>query len=205
MIHSSRTPLIGPLSGFSAWPLSWSSSQLFGGALVCSCFCALIQPRLRVLFTQAKGVVATVHAAVGHSVSANLRIIPSPRTSAALRGMTPAERDALPYPPYGALPGARDVPTLYGSIRVYEWGPEDGERVLLIAGISTPTLSLGDLAWEMSERGYRVMLFGMVLLGVSPPFSPPDTQTHTRLYLYTIPIYHGILRKKRKTADHGGI
>ena len=65
--------------------------------------------------------------------------------------MTQAERDTLPYPPEGALPGAHDVPTPYGSVRVYEWGPEDGERVLLIAGISTPTLSLGDLAWEMSN------------------------------------------------------
>ncbi|KAK8140481.1 hypothetical protein PG984_000547 [Apiospora sp. TS-2023a] len=73
--------------------------------------------------------------------------------------MTQTERDALPYPPDGALPGARDVPTPYGSVRVYEWGPAEGERVLLIAGISTPTLSLGDLAWDLSERGYRVMLF----------------------------------------------
>lgn len=97
------------------------------------------------------------------SGGSSTNIIPSPRTSAALRGMTQAERDALPYPPDGALPGARDIPTPYGSVRVYEWGPEDGERVLLIAGISTPTLSLGDLAGEMSERGYRVMLFGEIL------------------------------------------
>lgn len=85
--------------------------------------------------------------------------------------MTQAERDALPYPPEGALPGARDVPTPYGSVRVYEWGPEDGERMLLIAGISTPTVSLGDLAWEMSERGYRVMLFGEFFSSCSYIFS----------------------------------
>ena len=139
------------------------------------------------MLAQAKGVVAeSSDAAVGHSSSgANFHVIPSPRTSAALRGLTQAERDALPYPPDGALPGSRDVPTPYGSVRVYEWGPKDGERVLLIAGISTPTLSLGDLAWEMSERGYRVMLFGMLATCsfLSSPSSP--THTHRERDLYT--------------------
>ncbi|TGJ87293.1 hypothetical protein E0Z10_g1480 [Xylaria hypoxylon] len=64
----------------------------------------------------------------------------------------------LPYPP-DALPGARDVETPYGSIRVYEWGPEDGERVLFVHGISTPVVALGDLGHEMVARGYRVMMF----------------------------------------------
>lgn len=65
----------------------------------------------------------------------------------------------LPYPP-DALPGARDVETPYGSIRVYEWGPTDGERVLFVHGISTPVVALGDLGHEMVARGYRVMMFG---------------------------------------------
>ncbi|KAK8114029.1 alpha/beta hydrolase fold domain-containing protein [Apiospora kogelbergensis] len=143
---------------------------------------AAVVPWLRGMLAQAKGVVAeSSDAAVGHSSSgANFHVIPSPRTSAALRGLTQAERDALPYPPDGALPGSRDVPTPYGSVRVYEWGPKDGERVLLIAGISTPTLSLGDLAWEMSERGYRVMLFDYFGRGYSD--APVDVEYGARLY-----------------------
>ena len=74
----------------------------------------------------------------------------------------PAPPD-LPYPP-DALPGARDVDTPYGSVRVYEWGPETGERVLLVHGISTPSVALGDLAHELASKGYRVMLFGTCLL-----------------------------------------
>lgn len=66
----------------------------------------------------------------------------------------------LPYPP-DALPGGRNVETPYGSIRVYEWGPEDGERVLFVHGISTPVVALGDLGHELVGRGYRVMMFGM--------------------------------------------
>ncbi|KAK8032806.1 hypothetical protein PG991_002204 [Apiospora marii] len=159
------------------WLPSPPPSQLWlGGALLCCC--ALLQPWLRILLTQA---------AVGHSNgggSNNNNIIPSPRTSAALRGMTQAERDALPYPPEGALPGARDVPTPYGSVRVYEWGPADGERVLLIAGISTPTVSLGDLAWEMSERGYRVMLFDYFGRGYSD--APADVKYGSPLYVAQI-------------------
>lgn len=69
----------------------------------------------------------------------------------------------LPYPP-DALPGARDVDSPYGSIRVYEWGPEDGEKILLIHGISTPSIALTDLAYKLVEKGCRVMLFGTCVL-----------------------------------------
>lgn len=48
-------------------------------------------------------------------------------------------QDRLPYPP-DVLPGRRDVDSPYGSIRVYEWGPEDGRKVLMIPGIATPCL-----------------------------------------------------------------
>jgi hypothetical protein len=65
----------------------------------------------------------------------------------------------LPYPP-DALPGARDVDSPYGTTRVYEWGPEDGPKVLLIHGISTPSIALADLAHRLVAKGYRVMLFG---------------------------------------------
>ncbi|KAK2035703.1 hypothetical protein LZ31DRAFT_345386 [Colletotrichum somersetense] len=69
-------------------------------------------------------------------------------------------RDALPYPP-DALPGARDVATAYGNLRVYEFGPEDApERVLLLHGIGTPCLALGGVAAEFVAKGWRVMTFG---------------------------------------------
>lgn len=63
------------------------------------------------------------------------------------------------YPP-DRFPGARDVPTPYGSLRTYEWGPEDGRKVLLVHGISTPCLSVGGLAEELVRKGCRVMIFG---------------------------------------------
>ncbi|KAF5008272.1 hypothetical protein FDECE_5436 [Fusarium decemcellulare] len=57
------------------------------------------------------------------------------------------------------FPGARDVETPYGSIRVYEFGPETGEKVLCVHGISTPCITLGPVANALAKRGYRVMLF----------------------------------------------
>ncbi|KAF2964391.1 hypothetical protein GQX73_g9186 [Xylaria multiplex] len=85
-----------------------------------------------------------------------------------------------PYPP-DALPGARDVETPYGQVRVYEWGPEDGERVLFVHGISTPVVALGDLGHEMVARGYRVMMFDLFGRGYSD--APNDLSYDTRLFV----------------------
>jgi len=74
----------------------------------------------------------------------------------------------LPYPP-NALPGARDVNSPYGSVRVYEWGPEDGDKVLLIHGISTPGIAMADLAHKLVRRGCRVMMFGRYSLSHLAP------------------------------------
>ena len=86
------------------------------------------------------------------------RIIPSPVESK-LPKLSLEEVQQLPYPP-DALPGARDVQSPYGSVRVYEWGPEDGDKILLIHGISTPGIAMADLAHKLVGRGCRVMMFG---------------------------------------------
>jgi hypothetical protein len=86
------------------------------------------------------------------------KTILSPRETL-LPKLSAEEVKSLPYP-LDALPGARDVDNPYGSIRVYEWGPEDGERVLLIHGISTPSIALTDLAHKLVSKGCRVMVFG---------------------------------------------
>lgn len=69
------------------------------------------------------------------------------------------EAGALPYPP-DAYPGARDVASPYGSLRVYEWGPEDGRRIVMVHGITNPSVALGGVAEGLVDRGSRVILFG---------------------------------------------
>ena len=67
--------------------------------------------------------------------------IPSPRITV-LPALSEHELASLAYPP-DAFPGARDVDSPYGTLRVYEWGPNNGGKVLFIHGISTPCLALG--------------------------------------------------------------
>ncbi|KAI0482662.1 alpha/beta-hydrolase [Xylariaceae sp. FL0804] len=112
-------------------------------------------------------------------------VIPSPpKTRVGAAGCSGEQPEDLPYPPDGALPGGRDVETPYGSVRVYEWGPEEGERVLLVHGISTPVVALGDLAHELAGRGYRVMCFDLFGRGYSD--APADLPHDARLYVTQI-------------------
>ncbi|KAK3942206.1 putative alpha beta hydrolase family protein [Diplogelasinospora grovesii] len=63
--------------------------------------------------------------------------------------------------------GARDISTPYGSTRVYEWGPEAGNKVLFIHGVTTSCMTLGIIAKALVERGFRVMLFDLYGRGYS--------------------------------------
>ncbi|KAF2402869.1 alpha/beta-hydrolase [Trichodelitschia bisporula] len=105
-------------------------------------------------------------------------VIPSPLTTA-LPSLSPEEIRQLAYPP-DLFPGARDVDSLFGTFRVYEWGPEEGRKVLLVHGISTPCVSLGGVAHELVKRGYRVMLLDLYGRGWSA--TPSDTPHDARLY-----------------------
>lgn len=113
-------------------------------------------------FLAVAGVSVTLGLALGAiwvSERSPPKIIPSPLK--AVQSATSSKNGELPVLPLDVLPGARDVSTPYGSIRVYEWGPEDGHKVLLVHGISTPSVSLGGLAHSLVDRGCRVMLFDL--------------------------------------------
>lgn len=109
------------------------------------------------------------------------KVIPSPRETLLPR-LSPAEVALLPYPP-DALPGGRDVPTPYGTVRVFEFGPRGGHRVLLLAGISTPCVSLSALAEALAARGHRVLLFDYFGRGWSDAPDPYGVDHDDRLYV----------------------
>jgi len=106
-------------------------------------------------------IPATASGLHGYFFSSSSTTIESP-TDTFVPSKADAVLSALPYPP-NALPGARDVDTPYGKVRAYEWGPEDGRKVLLVHGISTPCISLGRVAESLVQQGCRVMLFGKSL------------------------------------------
>ena len=67
--------------------------------------------------------------------------------------------------------------TLYGTMRVYEWGPEHGDKVLLVHGDTTPVPMLGPIARALVQAGRRVMLVGKSIpvssFTLSSELSPP--------------------------------
>ncbi|KAI0528510.1 Alpha/Beta hydrolase protein [Xylaria digitata] len=82
------------------------------------------------------------------------------------------------------FPGARDVVTPYGNIRVYEFGPEQGRKVLLIHGISTSCMTLSDITHSLVEKRCRVLMFDLFGRGYSD--APGDLPYDTRLFVSQI-------------------
>ncbi|OTA98287.1 hypothetical protein M426DRAFT_28586 [Hypoxylon sp. CI-4A] len=85
----------------------------------------------------------------------------------------------MAYPP-NALPGARDVDTFYGTMRVYEWGPMNGKKVLFVHGDATPSLVFSKIAQGLVDAGNRVMLFDLWGRGYSD--TPLDCRHDVRLF-----------------------
>ena len=76
--------------------------------------------------------------------SLTTRSIPSPLTTH-VPNLSPEEIAALPYPP-DYYPGARDVKTPYGSMRVYEWeeGHDGSWRCDVCAGVEEGCGGVGE-------------------------------------------------------------
>jgi pimeloyl-ACP methyl ester carboxylesterase len=115
-------------------------------------------------------------AGAASSVNPKPRIVPSPLSTHDASALA-----RVPYPPSDYIPGARDVATPYGNMRIYEFGPVDASRkVLLVHGISTPCVSLAGIASGLADKGYRVMLLDLFGRGWSD--APGDLRYDDRLY-----------------------
>ena len=110
------------------------------------------------------------------------QVLPSP-IKRLLPKVSPGEPTSSPYPP-DTYPGSRDVESPYGSLRVYEWGPEEGRKVLLVHGIATPCIALGAVALGLADKGCRVMMVDLPGRGYSD--TPVPTPHSNRLHTTTI-------------------
>ncbi|KAF6841567.1 alpha beta hydrolase family [Colletotrichum musicola] len=146
-----------------------------------------IEPRTAVVV--ATTVVATISLLSLARLGLYLRLgsaIPNP-----LKTKIPAlpadELQRLHYRP-DSFPGARDVDTPYGTIRVYEWGPVAGPKVVLVHGISTSCMTLGRIAHALAARGCRVMLFDLFGRGFSDGVGdlPHDARLYTTQILLAL-------------------
>ncbi|KAI3319741.1 alpha/beta-hydrolase [Xylariaceae sp. AK1471] len=94
------------------------------------------------------------------SLTARIKPMICPLSTSPMVILVPSEAITLAYPP-NALPGARNVETFYGTMRVYEWGPAGGEKILFVHGDATPCLVFSNIAQGLVDYGYRVMLFDL--------------------------------------------
>lgn len=90
------------------------------------------------------------------------KIIPSPRTTL-LPKLSASQVASLGYPP-DALPGSRDVKTPHGYMRVYEWGPVDGRKVVMVHGDATAAPLFKRIADILVKARCRVLCFGRSFL-----------------------------------------
>lgn len=125
------------------------------------------------------------------------QVISSPRQLLQTLPEDERKKHALPL---DLFPGARDVQTPYGNIRVYEWGPEDGPKVLFVHGITTPCLALGGLAHTLADKGYRVMLFDLYVF-IPCVFVGYDLHSQNRLLTWLqIKIWPWSVRRSGRFA-----
>ncbi|PUU75103.1 Alpha/Beta hydrolase protein [Tuber borchii] len=111
-------------------------------------------------------------------------VIPSPREL--LGDLTDKEKDYLPYPPDVLLDG-RWVDTPYGVIRVYEFGPTKGKKVVFVHGNSTPCPVARDLLWDLVGRGCRVLTFDLYGRGYSDtPLTPHDHRLFSSQIIFAL-------------------
>ncbi|SNX81805.1 related to 2-hydroxy-6-oxo-6-phenylhexa-2,4-dienoate hydrolase [Melanopsichium pennsylvanicum] len=78
----------------------------------------------------------------------------------------PAKIYDQPYPA-DVFPNGADLNTPYGTIRYYEFGPEDGKKLLLVHGISMPCPAWSLIAPYLVKAGYRILCFDLFGRGYS--------------------------------------
>ncbi|KAJ1304645.1 hypothetical protein OPQ81_005786 [Rhizoctonia solani] len=86
------------------------------------------------------------------------------------------------YPPdiYG---NGYTVELTKGKVKYWLLGPDDGKRVVLIHGISIPSIIWKEVATRLSKAGFRVLLFDLYGRGYSETPDPQTTRYDAELYI----------------------
>ncbi|KAI9513236.1 Alpha/Beta hydrolase protein [Russula earlei] len=106
------------------------------------------------------------HAPQGYSVQPSLASL-GPETKA---------NDIYPEDYYS---GGAYVTLPFGNVRYWLLGPEAGKKIVLIHGLSIPSLIWKDVAPALASRGYRVLLYDLYGRGYS---DAPETTYDASLY-----------------------
>ncbi|KAG6809859.1 hypothetical protein H0H92_014387 [Tricholoma furcatifolium] len=90
--------------------------------------------------------------------------------------------------------GGAYVSLPYGRVRYWVLGPEAGQKVVLIHGLSIPSIIWRDVAPELASRGYRVLVYDLYGRGYS---DAPQTTYNTQLYTVQLALLMQHLRWER--------
>jgi len=74
----------------------------------------------------------------------------------------------------------------YGKIRYYLLGPTDGRKVVLVHGVSVPSIAYRNIGTNLAERGFRVLLYDLYGRGYSE--SPKDNLDTVNLYILQLAL-----------------
>ncbi|KAG0313524.1 hypothetical protein BGZ99_008834, partial [Dissophora globulifera] len=88
------------------------------------------------------------------------------RTLPSLRGVTPHTTSNCAYPE-DYYPGGNYADLSFGETHYFEFGPEDGKKVVFVHGLSTPTSVYNKIARHMANSGCRVLLYDLYSRGYS--------------------------------------
>ncbi|KAI0724500.1 alpha/beta-hydrolase [Cerioporus squamosus] len=69
--------------------------------------------------------------------------------------------------PADLFPGGSYAPLLHGRVRYWILGPEDGTKVVLIHGVSTPSVSWKAIGPYLAQNGFRVLIYDLYGKGYS--------------------------------------
>lgn len=79
----------------------------------------------------------------------------------------------------------------YGRTRYWLLGPEDGTKLVLIHGLSTPAVTWVHIGPYLASRGYRVLLYDLYGKGYT---EAPQTTFHTSLFVTQLALLMQYLR-----------
>ncbi|KIK00540.1 hypothetical protein K443DRAFT_679111 [Laccaria amethystina LaAM-08-1] len=79
----------------------------------------------------------------------------------------PATSKSWSIYPENYYPGGGYATFPYGRVRYWVMGPETGEKVVLIHGLSIPAIIWKEIAPKLASRGYRVLLYDLYGRGYS--------------------------------------
>ncbi|KZT06563.1 alpha/beta-hydrolase [Laetiporus sulphureus 93-53] len=104
---------------------------------------------------------------------------PATRTLHPSLASLPPDSSAREIYPVDYWEGGAYVSLPMGKVRYWLIGPEDGERIVLIHGLSVPAIIWQHVAPQLADAGYRVLLYDLYGRGYS---DAPQTTYDTVLY-----------------------